>query len=270
MKENINNQNGFNKEKSINKEQLILEEKEAWKRVLGTEVEVKPLPTILTLEIKSNLEKYGFKLRYIPALNLEPEYLKNNSVEDYLKRLNERYPKWKPYDSLNEDERFNYLVSRNLKKWFWEGVKTNLIDFPKLPGQWVAVETIEKPDFPPYQKSSLTEVLGFNDRFNISWMDLNYKLVVIYIRRKNKFLGKEVAFMPGPKLPSDLLKNGGSNSYSNQYGGEHNSIYDKDSNSRMSWDTNENGEYINGTGHDKPDQNKDRINRWKIVDFEDS
>lgn len=68
--------------------------------------------------------------------------------------------------------------------------------------------------------------------------------------------------MPGPKNPSDLLKNGGTNHSQNEYGGNHYTVYDRDGNRRMSWDTDRNGEYVHGSGHDKSDQSRDSINRW--------
>jgi hypothetical protein len=64
-----------------------------------------------------------------------------------------------------------------------------------------------------------------------------------------------------PRKPSDLLPNGGDNDTSNHYGGNHETIYDKDHNSRISWDTDHNCEYIPGSGH-TIDQKTGRVTRW--------
>lgn len=48
------------------------------------------------------------------------------------------------------------------------------MDFPTLPGNWVAVETMPKPSYGDhYASSRLSEKLGFEDRFNVTWNDAN-------------------------------------------------------------------------------------------------
>jgi hypothetical protein len=42
----------------------------------------------------------------------------------------------------------------------------------------------------------------------------------------------------------------------------HKTWYDPETNSRMSWDVDENGDYKPGTGHVVPDQSKTHVNRW--------
>lgn len=128
-------------------------EQEAWQRVLGTRVEVKPLPASVTPEARRNLERLGFGLRYVPRLELgttddiRRDNVRRRSVERYLKDLQIAYPKWKPFESLSDGELMDNSVPRNLEQWYWQHVKSEAIVFPVLPGQWLAVETLEKPAY---------------------------------------------------------------------------------------------------------------------------
>ena len=138
--------------------EVFQNEQDAWKKVLGIEVDIQPLPASITPEVKKNLEKMGMELRFIPSLNLGTlEDLQSQGTEKFLNDLQHRYPNWK-----------------NLPEWYWESVKDEKIDFPKLPGNWVAVETMPKPaDGDRYALSKVSERLGFEDRFNITWNDID-------------------------------------------------------------------------------------------------
>lgn len=149
-------------------------EQEAWQNVLGTRVEVKPLPDSVTPEVTSNLERIGLGLRYIPALDLGSiEYLRDKGVDKYLIELQRKYPKWKPLENLLDTERADHTVPRNLERHYWELINNGNVAFPVLPGQWIAVETVDKPlRGEKYAKTSLSERLGFQkDRFDVSWND---------------------------------------------------------------------------------------------------
>lgn len=123
-------------------------EQEAWQNILGTRVEVKPLPDSVTPEVRSNLERMGFGLRYVPALDLgNIAYLRERGVNKYLAELQQKYPKWKPFESLSDRERADHTVPRNLEKGYWELVRDGKVDFPVLPGQWMGVETVERPSY---------------------------------------------------------------------------------------------------------------------------
>lgn len=146
-------------------------EQEAWQNMLGTRVEVKPLPDSVTPDVRRNLEGMGFNLRYVPALNIgNADDLREGVIDGYLNKLQQRYPRWKPLERLTFRERADHSIPRNLDKWFWKLVKDGDIDFPVLPGQWMAVETLDKPSFgQKYARTPLAEKLGFNDRFNKRW-----------------------------------------------------------------------------------------------------
>ena len=51
----------------------LVEEKRVWQDVLGTLVDIKPLPDYITPEIVKSLEDLGMGLRYIPALDIDLE-----------------------------------------------------------------------------------------------------------------------------------------------------------------------------------------------------
>src|SRR5947199_10739307 len=91
--------------------ELIRGEQEAWQNMLGTRVEVKPLPDSVTPEVRSNLEQMGFGLlRYVPALNLGSILtLQERGVEEYLTELQRKYPKWKPPESLSDRELADHI-----------------------------------------------------------------------------------------------------------------------------------------------------------------
>jgi hypothetical protein len=147
-------------------------EQEAWQNILGTRVEVKPLPDSVTPEVKMNLEQLGFGLRYVPRLELgNADNIRRRGVEQYLIDLQRKYPKWKPLESLSNSEREDHRVPRNLERRYWRHVKNRKIAFPILPGQWMAVEIIDKPSYgEKYTRTPFAERLGFqDDRFNVSW-----------------------------------------------------------------------------------------------------
>jgi hypothetical protein len=150
---------------------LARREQEAWQTILGTRVEVKPLPDIVTPEVTRGLERFGFGLRYVPALGLgNISSLRERGVDKYLADLQLKYPNWKSFESLSDR---HHSIPRNLKIWFWKIVNDGDVDFPVLPGQWMAVETVDKPSYvEKYVRTPLAPRLGFlNDRFNACWDD---------------------------------------------------------------------------------------------------
>jgi hypothetical protein len=130
------------------------------------------LPVSVTPEVRRNLEKLGFDLRYVPSLQLGTVGdIRRRGVKYYLEDLQSEYPKWKPFESLSDREMRDHSVPRNLKRFFWEQVDNRSIDMPVLPGQWMAVETVEKPEYKTkYPRTPFAEKLGFiDDRFNVLW-----------------------------------------------------------------------------------------------------
>lgn len=150
-------------------------EQNAWRDVLGTNVEVPPLPAVVTPEVKRNLERLGFELRYIPKLDIDTlDDLKRKGEDKFLDDLQRRYPNWRRYETLSDTEREDHAVTRNLEQWFWGLAKEGRMDFPTMPGRWIAVETMPKPSYgDTYAKTPVGEGLGFEDRFNVSWDDAN-------------------------------------------------------------------------------------------------
>jgi hypothetical protein len=117
----------------------------------------------------------GMELRFIPSVDLGSlDELKRKGQEQFLTDLQRKYPKWRRYESLSDTEREDHSVTRNLEQWFWELAKEDRMDFPSLPGNWVAVETMPKPSYGEhYAPSRVGEKLGFEDRFNVTWNDAN-------------------------------------------------------------------------------------------------
>ncbi|MEM3112573.1 MAG: AAA family ATPase [Candidatus Anstonellales archaeon] len=176
---NVSQRRGFERETATPAEtrQLALEafrsESEAWRKVLGKDVEITSLPSAVTPEVIKNLERLGLELRFIPRVDIgTADGLKKKGAEKYLGELQACYPSWKRYESLSDTEEKDYSVGRNLEEWYWEQVKDGDIDFPRLPGVWVAVETIPKPSYGnSYKRTAISDKLGLSDRFNVSWDD---------------------------------------------------------------------------------------------------
>ena len=149
------------------------DEQDVWKKILGTEIDIQPLPASITPEVRKNLERMGMELRFIPSLNLDTlADLKRKGEEKYLDGLQKRYPNWKRYESLNETEQGDHSINRNIEEWYWRNVKDDDIDFPQLPGVWMAVEAMPKPSMgETYKKTPVSEKLGLSDRFSVSWND---------------------------------------------------------------------------------------------------
>ena len=151
----------------------ISHEQDAWSDVLGTNIEVPPLPSEVTPEVQRNLERLGFELRFIPKLDIGTlDELQRNGQEEFLNDIQRRYPNWRRYETLSGEEREDHSVGRNLEEWFWGLAKDGRMEFPQLPGTWVAVETMPKPSYgDSYEKTLAGEALGLEDRFNVSWDD---------------------------------------------------------------------------------------------------
>lgn len=148
-------------------------EQDAWSDVLGTNIEVPPLPSEITPEVQRNLERLGFELRFIPKLDIGTlDELQRSGQEEFLDDIQRRYPNWRRSETLSGEEREDHGVGRNLEEWFWGLAKDERMDFPQLPGNWVAVETMQKPSYGEhYDKTPVGESLGLEDRFNVSWDD---------------------------------------------------------------------------------------------------
>lgn len=154
--------------------ELQIAEQNAWVDVLGTIVDVTPLPSHITPEIRQKLEALGMELRFVPKLDLQENYLRDNSAQAYLWRLNSYFPKWQPYERLLVDERPDPKIVRNLISHYWEEVKKGAIDFPALPGQWIAVETSAQPS--NNLQSPLTTAMGLTTRIGLMWNEVQEKL----------------------------------------------------------------------------------------------
>lgn len=86
--------------------EAIRNEINAWRRVLGAEVDIQPLPASVTPEVRHNLERMGMELRFVPALNLGTlDELKRNGQERFLDDLQRKYPNWRRYETLSDSER---------------------------------------------------------------------------------------------------------------------------------------------------------------------
>lgn len=179
----------------------IAAEQEIWQPILGARVEVKPIPSSVTPEVRKRLEALGMDLVYIPGLDMGSLVdLQTMGVERFLDGLQERYPNWKPYESMDHKDQMNPAQPRNVDQLFWNSVRGNDIEFPELLGQWIAIEKMPKPlQREQYESTRLGEILDI-DRFDVSWDDIQGAIA----RKKDVILGEIGLENADVKLPEAL------------------------------------------------------------------
>lgn len=161
-------------EKPAEISELQKKEQAEWLRVLGVkDIPIPPLPDYVTPEVEEKIKAMGMELVFMPQLNLGTlNDLKQKGVEVYLSWLEENHPNWHSYESImgNDQQKNDHTnMMRNLKKSFWQQVKDGNIAFPTMPGVWLAIESMPKPDQEnQYQNSAITSILQLQDRFNVS------------------------------------------------------------------------------------------------------
>ena len=148
-------------------------EQNDWQGTLGANVEVKPIHGSIDEIAKEELNKFGLELLYVPKLDIGTlDDLKRMGVKEYLDELQRRYPNWKHYEKMSDTDKADVDKPRNLNEWYWGQVKDGKVDFPILPGQWVAIEKMPKPNYgDEYEHTKMGETLGYPNRFNVSWND---------------------------------------------------------------------------------------------------
>lgn len=153
---------------------LVRSEQEAWFRVLGVKVEIEK-PNLLSEVARARLSGSGLDLIYLPKLDIGTlDDLKTLGELKYLAEMQNRYPNWKWFENLSKAEQGDPKISRNLNEQFWRWVRRENVDFPKLPGQWVAVENVPKPSYAEsYAEEFLSKALSLNPyRFYTTWEEV--------------------------------------------------------------------------------------------------
>jgi MoxR-like ATPase len=172
------------------------DEEQSWRDKLkpasGSVFEIPELPRSIPLEA---LEKFAndtehIGVRSIPRLDIgTPEDLRRMDVDDFLARIEERYPGLRVYESLSSAERDDHTVGRLLRKWYWEEVKSGKIDFPEIynKGGWFVTEVMPKPMYrDTYDETMISAELGHTNRFNVTWDTAHGDIV----RNKSEILSK--------------------------------------------------------------------------------
>ncbi|MBU0978296.1 MAG: AAA family ATPase [Patescibacteria group bacterium] len=172
------------------------DEEQSWRDKLkpasGSVFEIPELPRSIPLEA---LEKFAndtehIGVRSIPKLDIgTPDDLRRMDVDDFLARIEERYPGLRVYESLSPAERDDHTVGRLLRKWYWEEVKSGKIDFPEIynKGGWFVTEVMPKPmSRDTYDETMISAELGHTNRFNVTWDTAHGDIV----RNKSEILSK--------------------------------------------------------------------------------
>lgn len=160
--------------------EIIKREKEEWRKVLGVDIEVDPLPDSVTPELVNSLKHLGMELRYIPKIDFIDTFDMYNGYirPDMLAR---KYPNWKGLEGLTEGQRKDPKIYRNLPEDYWKdygaGTKSN--------GYWLAVEVLPKPDRgQEYVETELSKTLEVKTRF----LTYKYELDNILTRKRYDLL----------------------------------------------------------------------------------
>jgi hypothetical protein len=161
------------------KKDICWAEEFEWKRILGVDLEIPPLPEYITYDVKNRIEREGFEIVYKPPIDIDLEELKNMSVDDFLKNLQNKYPKWKRNSDLTEEEKKNFdpEVFPNVDEKLYQWLKSGELKGLDFSGRWMAVETFMKPSDrwssvnfdAEYRNAPFTKRLGLETRFGLSY-----------------------------------------------------------------------------------------------------
>lgn len=180
----------------------IIDEREAWREVLGVEVDVPRFPAEITPAVRNKIKKLGLGLHYMPQIDFGTEdFFRNTSDKKYIQYLYEKYPNWHPFESLNSTELKDPTIPRMAKEDFWFLVRDHQVDFPKMDGYWVIAETMPKSEYgKPYLKeNSLTKVLQNPYRRYESYNNVQHELTKRIARkhgRNNTWVVKHTLGLP--------------------------------------------------------------------------
>ena len=171
-------------------------EEQFWRNKLrpapGSVFEIPELPRSVPPE---SLEKFAgdaenIGVRSFPKLDIgTPDDLRRMDVDDFLARIEERYPGLRVYETLSDAEKNDHTVGRLLRKWYWEQVKDGKIDFPEIynKGGWFVTEVMSKPMYrDSYEETMISGELGHTNRFNVTWDTAHGDIV----RNKSEILSK--------------------------------------------------------------------------------
>src|SRR5579872_1122541 len=130
---------------------IVEHEKQAWSKILGTEITIPPPPDYVTPTVQARLHKEGFGIFYIPPLldsSVDTqESLKTKGPGQFSRDVLKRFPAFKNHsDLISYGDLADPSIPRGLNSWFWEAVYKGDIPFPSDAGEgkWVAVETLPK------------------------------------------------------------------------------------------------------------------------------
>lgn len=140
--------------------EIMEKERKIWNELGFPIMVIKNIPPMITCEVMKKAGEYNLVLNYIPQLELPSRaFLKEVGIDDFLSKLNEKHPKWKVL-LTNEDK--SAKNHGNLEKGYWELMKNDRIEFPKL-GHWMLVEKVKilgntkKRDSKKHSKSNLLD-----------------------------------------------------------------------------------------------------------------
>lgn len=159
------------KEKYLREKQ----QRDAYKKVFGIDVNIKPYPDKITPRIEKKLENHGFKIVYIGGIDLGTlKNLQKNGPEAHVDEIQRRYPKLKPVEKLSNKELPDPKVPRLLELGFWQDAYNGDTEFPKPLNSWVAFESFKTSDVDKAHKQpdKFVKKLGLLSRVNNSWNEI--------------------------------------------------------------------------------------------------
>ncbi len=141
-------------------------------------VEVLPLPDYITPAVEAKLSRLRMAVRSLPRLDIGTlDELKQMGVDDFLARIEQRYTGWRVYEKLSDSEKKDHSLWRLPRESYWQFVIDGKVPFPDYQGGSYAIEIIPKPVCPgSYEKTLISDMFGFPDRFGISWNDASQSI----------------------------------------------------------------------------------------------
>lgn len=155
--------------------ELQRREQECWSTLLRAPVELPPMPRDLTPAVaeKFNGDPEYMGIRAFPKLDIGTlDDLERLGIDDFLARIEQKYPGLHVYEKLTETEKHDHTIGRLPEKWYWRQVEKEDTAFPRKygTGGWLVIEVMPKPAYgSSYEQTMISDRLDHPERFNISW-----------------------------------------------------------------------------------------------------
>ena len=178
---NLNKDRDFESKKKFIKKKSELE----LERRTGARIEVPLLPDCVTPEMLNRLESKNIELKFDPDLDFGSlEELQNLGVDEFIVRLKQRYPNLHIHGMKKVSDN-SWVADQDNS--YWNDVKNGSVDFPKLPGRWIAIETMTRKEFLSKKLKNLARPLKGTE---IEWETAQDRYYYPFLPPEKRYLTK--------------------------------------------------------------------------------